>query len=327
MIMKPFWNPLDCCGFIFDWDGVIAETKLDFSMVRERYFEGKNVPILEEMQKLPLEKKNKLAQELREIEIAGAYAATVVPGAFEMIEELKKNGIPWSVVSRNCRESMDIAASTIGFKLPKNTFSRESGPIKPTPEALWMASSSMGVHHKDCLVIGDFIYDLLGARRAGMRAVLVQRMNSEWSRWSDASFAKVTDFLLTFYDDKPFVAWEYRQLVAQRGIDWLCKAWKIPVFLSGKAITPGDIGLCLELAELGVGRFFVDSSEQALSLESWYEESSLPLSDLASPFYKVLKENLIRRYPLISVNVGDFGVPVSRFRYNVVDVLQEVMES
>lgn len=326
-MMKPFWGPLDCSGVIFDWDGVIAETKLDFSTVRERYFNGEHVPILEEMKKLPLNIKKRLTKELRDIEMGGASSATVVPGALNVIEELNKSGIPWSVVSRNCRESMDMAASRIGFKLPENTFSRESGPIKPTPEALWMASRSMGVNYRNCLVIGDFIYDLMGARRAGMRAILVQRVNSEWSNWADASFVKLADFFTTFKESSPFVAWEYKKIEAERGTEWLCKSWEVPVFLSSKSIIPGDINLCLQLAELGVGSFIVDNCDVKLPLDSWYGDPSVSLSDLACPLYEVLERNIQRRFPLVTVKIGVSGVPVSKFRKNVANTLQEVFES
>ena len=37
-IAPPFWHPAVKGAFILDWDGVLADTKLDFSALRQRYF-------------------------------------------------------------------------------------------------------------------------------------------------------------------------------------------------------------------------------------------------------------------------------------------------
>lgn len=64
-----------------------------------------------------------------------------------------------------------------------------------------------------------------------------------------------------------------------------------------------------------------------LPLESWYGDSSVSLSDLACSFYEVLKKNIQRRFPLVSVNIGNSGVPISRFRDNAINGLLEVMDN
>ena len=33
-IKSPFWSPAGASGFILDWDGVIAETRLDFTRAK-----------------------------------------------------------------------------------------------------------------------------------------------------------------------------------------------------------------------------------------------------------------------------------------------------
>lgn len=52
-ILPPFWHPSAAGGFILDWDGVLAETKLNFAPVREKYFEGRFVPLFEVMEVFP----------------------------------------------------------------------------------------------------------------------------------------------------------------------------------------------------------------------------------------------------------------------------------
>ena len=47
MIAPPFWHPSVARGFILDWDGVLADTKLDFAPIRAKYFKGERVPLVE----------------------------------------------------------------------------------------------------------------------------------------------------------------------------------------------------------------------------------------------------------------------------------------
>ena len=52
-VLPPFWHPAFAHAFILDWDGVLAETHLDFSQIRSRYFQGRRVPLLEYGRFLP----------------------------------------------------------------------------------------------------------------------------------------------------------------------------------------------------------------------------------------------------------------------------------
>ena len=52
-IKEPFWHPARMDGFILDWDGVLANTRLDFQPVRDKYFGGQIVPLIERAAELP----------------------------------------------------------------------------------------------------------------------------------------------------------------------------------------------------------------------------------------------------------------------------------
>ena len=67
MIDAPYWAPAQCEGFLLDWDGVIAETKLDFSGLREKYFGGRRAMLLEEGALLPPELRGQYMKELQEM--------------------------------------------------------------------------------------------------------------------------------------------------------------------------------------------------------------------------------------------------------------------
>ncbi len=179
-IAPPFWHPAVKGAFILDWDGVLADTKLDFSALRQRYFGGRIVPLIEAAENFPPPVREEIRDEVRRVEMEGADRAVPVPGAHEFIAWLRNCGKPWAVVSRNCRNSILLAAERCGIELPPVLLSREDPAVKPEPEALFLAAERLGVAPGDCVMVGDFIYDMLGARRAVVRCVLTGRGNVEW---------------------------------------------------------------------------------------------------------------------------------------------------
>ena len=89
--------------------------------------------------------KTELMNAIRDEEMRGAARSAAVAGAFDFISLLDGRRIPWCVLSRNCRESIERAAQSIGFTLPPQTFGREARYVKPDPRALTDAAQSIGV--------------------------------------------------------------------------------------------------------------------------------------------------------------------------------------
>ena len=298
-VAAPFWHPSMARGFILDWDGVLADTKLDFGPIRAKYFKGERVPLVEAADMLERDRRADLERELYELEMEGARKATPVQGAHELLEWLEMCKVPWAVVSRNCRDSIFEAAKRSGITLPGVVLSRDEGPLKPDPQALWSAAGAIGVEPSLCLMVGDFIYDLYGARRAGMRAVLVERCNPDWERWADASYGHLADLVASLGAPEPLVPWEYRELERERGRGWLERAWEIEAALP--ETSPEILSVALAAAGLGVGGLRVDSKAK-LSLEQWEETPFLPLSLVDRPLLSVLAQVLGERYPQVMIS-------------------------
>ncbi|NLB83058.1 MAG: HAD family phosphatase [Synergistaceae bacterium] len=297
-VSPPFWHPAFSKGFILDWDGVLAETKLNFTPIREKYFGGEFVPLLEAARSLPPELRKELNRDIYNLEMAGAETSEVVPGALDLLEWLGAQKKPWCVVSRNCRDSILLAARRCGLPLPPVVKSRDDPPVKPEPEALWNAALSLGVPFEKCLMVGDFLYDLVGARRAGMRAVLVQRPCAEWKHWADLSFDRLTDFVVSLKTPMPFVPWEYASLAEELGAQKLSDRASQGVLLSGK--DPLILRKVLSLAERGILLFAVED-EGSLSAEQWRNMPGIPPALLDQPVALVLQSLLRFRYPLAKV--------------------------
>ena len=302
-IEAPFWNPACMNAYILDWDGVLADTSLDFGPIRKRYFNGARVPLVEGGRGLPPDLRKALEKDLYDLEMEGAARARPVDGAHELLEWLKKTGIPWAVVSRNCLDSIREAASRCSISLPDLLFTRDGGPLKPDPRALLGAARALGAAPGRCVMIGDFLYDILGARRAGMRAVLVERVEPEWLQWVDASYPTMKEFVDSICDPQPLAPWEYLDLAATRGEEWLKKVWKIKIALPETACNV--LELALGAASLGVGAISVPGVP--LSLEQWLEARFLPVSRVDVPLPEVAMELLRERYPQVMVMEGSQG--------------------
>jgi HAD superfamily hydrolase (TIGR01549 family) len=195
-VKRALSHPARAGAFILDWDGVLADTKLDFKPLRQKYFKGEIVPLIEAASELPEPARSEARAEIRRIEMEGAEKAEAVEGAKDLIAWLSAAGKPWAVVSRNCRESILLAAEKCGIALPSVLLSREDPHVKPAPEALALAAQRMGVELTDCVMVGDFVYDMMAANRAGIPAVLVRNSGGEgWEDMADFSYATVADFV------------------------------------------------------------------------------------------------------------------------------------
>ena len=196
--MPPIKHPAESGAFLLDWDGVLADTRLNFLPLREKYFGGRIVPLFETAAALPEPERSEVLAEIYRIEVEGADTAAAVDGAKDLIAWLGQTRKPWAVISRNCRDSIYLAAERCGIALPPVTFSREDPYVKPDARALSMAAERLGVDLSDCVMVGDFVYDLQAAKNAGIPSVLVRKKTgAEWERdiLADFDYATVREFV------------------------------------------------------------------------------------------------------------------------------------
>jgi len=310
-IKQPFWHPSAASGVLLDWDGVIAETKLDFSGVRERYYGGRRALLIEDAVELSEEDRKSLMKDLHFLEMEAAQKAEPVPGAIDLIDFLNSRKIPFCVVSRNCADSIKLAAEVIGVELPDPTWHRDNSVwLKPDPRALLSAAASINVAPCDCVFIGDFLYDLQAARRAGIRAVLVQRTSPEWEEWADVSYPTVCDLMSDFNDPQPIVPWEYREIFAKRGERWLRGAYGLTLALPDTTSPTLDCWLA-RAAALCIRAISVPADAH-FSPSDWKNNPSLDLSSMGRPLADVARDFLAPRFPMVRVTSDGDGLKAPR---------------
>jgi HAD superfamily hydrolase (TIGR01509 family) len=95
-----------------------------------------------------------------------------LPGAFELLGELRGEDIPHGIATSGSRPEIDASLAALG--IGDETVVVERGDVvraKPEPDLFLTCAERLGVSPSECYVVGDAVWDLLAARRAGMLSV------------------------------------------------------------------------------------------------------------------------------------------------------------
>jgi HAD superfamily hydrolase (TIGR01509 family) len=91
-----------------------------------------------------------------------------LPGAADLLRYLTERGVPWAIATSGRMETAHSSLAMLG--LPEDTplITRDMVRYaKPDPDLFLAAASLLGVDPRDSMVVGDSVWDLLAARRAG----------------------------------------------------------------------------------------------------------------------------------------------------------------
>ena len=99
-----------------------------------------------------------------------AQASTVrpLPGAADLLAALTRRGVRWAIATSSYRATSGHALSLLG--LPEDTpmITRDMvRHAKPDPDLFLAAAALLDVDPRHAYVVGDSVWDLLAARRAG----------------------------------------------------------------------------------------------------------------------------------------------------------------
>jgi len=92
-----------------------------------------------------------------------------LPGAVELLGELRDVGIPHGIATSGRRPEIDASLDALG--VGADTVVVERGHVeraKPEPDLFLACAERLGVAPDECYVVGDAVWDLLAARRARM---------------------------------------------------------------------------------------------------------------------------------------------------------------
>jgi HAD superfamily hydrolase (TIGR01509 family) len=95
-----------------------------------------------------------------------------LPGAKELLRDLREQGITHGIATSGGRPGID--ASLEALEVPEDMVVVNRGDVaraKPEPDLFIECARRLHVPRTECYVVGDAVWDLLAARRAGMLSI------------------------------------------------------------------------------------------------------------------------------------------------------------
>ena len=164
------FNPIR--GIIFDLDGTLVDSQLDFEAIRRDMGLPSQTPILEALtQTADGPDRDRMLAVLRTHELESAQRATLFDGVIEFLDWLDDCRVPRGILTRNSRECTDLVLNRLGLSFSP-VLTREDAPPKPDPAGLLAICEQWRLPAAHVLFCGDYLFDLQAGRRAGMRTIL-----------------------------------------------------------------------------------------------------------------------------------------------------------
>ncbi|GAA3261223.1 HAD family hydrolase [Nonomuraea helvata] len=103
------------------------------------------------------------------------HSVRPLPGAAELLSELTSRGVPWAIATSGYARTARLALGMLG--LPEDTpmITRDMvRRAKPDPDLFLAGAALVRVDPAHAMVVGDSVWDLLAARRAGALGIGLQ---------------------------------------------------------------------------------------------------------------------------------------------------------
>jgi HAD superfamily hydrolase (TIGR01509 family) len=160
-------------GILFDMDGVVVQQRLDFPAIKREIFGDTQGFVLERMAELPPVERSRADAILERHETTAAAGAEPMDGILPFLQWMDARSLKRGLVTRNSRKSVDLVLARLHLRFDA-VVTREDAPPKPAPEPVWLGCRRMDLTPAEVLFVGDFEFDMLAGRRAGVRTVLLR---------------------------------------------------------------------------------------------------------------------------------------------------------
>ena len=95
-----------------------------------------------------------------------------LPGVLALLARLRAAGVPFGVATSGSRPQINASLELLGIGEDVVVVGRNDvARAKPSPDLFLACQERLGVAKEECWVVGDAVWDVLAARRAGMLSV------------------------------------------------------------------------------------------------------------------------------------------------------------
>jgi len=180
----------------FDLDGTLIELNIPFEEIRKR-LGIRDRFILEAILKMEENKRSKALKVLEYYETKCAENAKLIHFAKELIDALNQAGITKGVITRNCRRSVEVVSKKFDLKFDF-VITREDAKPKPSPEPVILALKMFNISRDRALIVGDFVFDLIAGKKAGIKTALIitdknREIAESYLRYADYVFKSLKE--------------------------------------------------------------------------------------------------------------------------------------
>lgn len=161
-------------GVVFDMDGTLTESCLDFARIRAEADVPDGRPILEYLETAPEAVRGRVEEVLLRHERRAALDCSLHEGAREVTEELARRGIRTALLTRNSAESVRTVLGRFGLSFDC-WLSREHAEPKPSPRPVLAIAERLALEPSELLMVGDYLFDVQSGLAAGAWTAFVRR--------------------------------------------------------------------------------------------------------------------------------------------------------
>lgn len=146
-------------AFVFDLDGTLVDSQIDFDGLAQALGLKNEDPILETIKDWPPDEKKRAMEIVHQFELQGAKRSKLFEGVRDFLSLLEERKIPKALFTRNSRTIADftLRSHKLFFDV---VMTRDEGPPKPEPHGLRAIAKTFQLQNSEMLFIGDYLFDL-----------------------------------------------------------------------------------------------------------------------------------------------------------------------
>lgn len=179
-------------AIVFDMDGTITQLLLDFPRMKAEIGAPADRGLLESISTMTHDARQRAEEILLRHEIEAAEASEVNDGVPGTLRRLREAGLRTAILTRNCPRAVEIVLEKHGLEFDAIVTRQDSLP-KPDPDGVLIAAWRMGVEADECMVVGDYEFDIRAGRAAGALTTLYSPDGRTFQTESDFCIRSISE--------------------------------------------------------------------------------------------------------------------------------------